>query len=208
VWESNKKETTRENIYQWFDYRRKLTSQRPTGLYKVLYDESGTHVAACVMDATQRETLRAEGLPVNGFINDTKTYAYETANAGEAHYLCAILNSAFVDAAIKPYQTRGQWGERDIHRRPLEILPFPRYDPADTLHQQLADISKACHAKVAAFAPQMTKGKIGQQRQEVRRILSVELAKIDTLVRKLLGAAAPPSPAPKQRTGEGRLFDD
>ena len=47
---------------------------------------------------------------MQGFVADQVTYWLEADNPDEAHYLCAVLNAPFVDAAIKPYQTKGIFG--------------------------------------------------------------------------------------------------
>jgi len=89
-----------------------------------------------------------------------------------------------VDKAIKPYQTRGAWGERDIHRRPVEVVSIPRFNPYDERHQKLAELSKESHRKVVELS---LKGKsIGFLRNKVRDHLSQELAGIDRLVRDIL----------------------
>jgi hypothetical protein len=102
----------------------------------------------------------------------------------EAHYLSAFLNAPYVDETIKPHQTRGQWGERDIHRRPFEVVPIPKFNPEDEKHQKLAELSRECHQKVARLA--LTGKSIGFLRNKVREHLSQELAEIDKLVRQIL----------------------
>ncbi len=188
AWADNKKTTTERTIYNRLDYQHTLTCQVLKGRYKLLYNKSGTHLTACVVNANR--ALDAGGLRVNGFAADMVTYYYETKDEDEAHYLCSLLNSSAVNQAIKPYQTSGQWGERDITRLPFEVLPIPRYDAANATHERLATLSKECHRAVAALAPQITQGDIGRQRSEVRRILTSERVGIDELVWDLLGHAA------------------
>ena len=121
-------------------------------------------------------------------LKHNNTYYYETKDDIEAHYLCAFLNAPYVDEAIKPHQTRGQWGERDIHRRPFEYVPIPRFNPEDEKHQKLAELSKECHQKVKKLK---LEGKnIGNLRGKVRRALADELAKIDKLVKDILSGEA------------------
>jgi hypothetical protein len=89
-----------------------------------------------------------------------------------------------VDEAIKPHQTRGQWGARDITRRPFEVVSIPKFDPADDRHQKLAELSKQCHQKVTQL---ILEGKnIGNLRGKVRQTLSKELAEIDSVVKSIL----------------------
>jgi hypothetical protein len=123
-------------------------------------------------------------LPVNGYIADADIYYYQTKDKMEAHYLCAFLNAPYVDEKIKPHQTKGQWGERDIHRRPFEVVPIPKYDPANEKHKKLAKLSEECHQKVAKLK---LEGKsIGNLRGKVRKALASELAEIDTIVKLIL----------------------
>jgi len=180
LWDTNKKAGNKSTIYQWLDYVGKLTSQHPTGYHTVVYNTAGTNLASCVISQPFSRT----GLSANGFAADADTYYYQTKDDMEAHYLCAFLNAPCVDETIKPYQTRGQWGARHIHRRPFEYVPIPKFNPQDVKHQKLAELSKKCHEKVAKLAP-MGKS-IGFLRNKVREHLAAELAEIDKLVRDVL----------------------
>ncbi|MFO7995942.1 MAG: N-6 DNA methylase [Dehalococcoidia bacterium] len=180
LWVGGRKERSPENIYSRLDYQHLLTCQRPTGYHTVVYNRAGTNLASCVISPSLTKTA----LPVQGFTADADTYYYQTKNAMEAHYLCAFLNAPYVDGAIKPHQTRGQWGERDIHRRPFEYVPIPKFNPEDEKHGKLAELSQACHEKVKKLK---TEGKsIGNSRGKVRKALANELADIDELVREIL----------------------
>jgi len=186
LWQARKKESTKENIYQWLNYRRKLISQHPTGYYNVLSTTFGTHLASCVINVTALARLEAEMLNPKGFVSDEATLLYQTKDLDEAQYLCAFLNSNFVNEAIKSDQPRGAWGPRDIVRRPFEALPIPipKFNPKNEKHLKLAELSEECHQKVARLA---VKGKsIGFLRNKVRQHLSSELDKIDKLVKSIL----------------------
>jgi hypothetical protein len=181
LWQHRKKAGTTADVYQWLDYMRKLTSQHPKGCYTVLYNRVGTNLASCVVSDA---SLWGMELTASGFAADHDTYFYQIKNEAEAHYLCAFLNSGYVDKAIKQYQTRGAWGERDIHRRPFEYVPIPKFNPEDKKHQKLAELSKECRQKVAQLT---LKGKsIGFLRSKVRDYLSTELAEIDALVKGIV----------------------
>jgi len=183
-WEKNKKAGTKEDIYQWLDYMRKLTSQHPKDYYTVLYGGAGTNVASCVLGFGQESGLTAEGIHPNGFVADIDTFLYQTKFENEAHYLCSLLNAGYINDKIKEYQTRGAWGERHIYRRPFEVVSIPRFDSNDARHQRLSDISKACHEKVAAL--ELTGKSIGFLRGKVRQQLVPELEEIDKLVKEIL----------------------
>jgi hypothetical protein len=149
------------------------------------------------VDTTNLRSWQVYKLPVQGFLADTKTYWLETKDEGEAHYLSAFLNAACVDDFIKPFQPKGAFGaptgkgQRDIHRRPFEVLPIPEFDPNDQRHKRLAELSKQCHQKVAQFVTQADEKTlsqpIGRLRQQVRQVLTQELDEIDGLCRSLLG---------------------
>jgi len=184
LWDEHKKETTEFSVYEYLNYHGKLTSQKIDAPYVLVYNASGKDLAACVIAVTKLQ--EAYNLPLRGFIVDHKLYHLrEASGSEEVHYLCAVLNSSLVNEAIKPHQTGGHFGERDIHRRPFEILPIPEFDPQDPIHQELAKLSKECHRKVAKMEVDPAR-RIDLARQHVREALDAELKKIDRLVRKLL----------------------
>jgi hypothetical protein len=53
--------------------------------------------------------------------------------------------------AITADQTRGQFGLRDIHRRPVEFVPIPRFDPGEEDHATLAELSRQMHVSAGAI---------------------------------------------------------
>jgi len=189
AWEAHATERSlRDNprVVSWINYRNKLTEQNPSKRYVLLYNTSGTDLVSCVIDKQSLQSfkvLEAEIKP-KSFVADAKTYFYETDNENEAHYLCATLNSTIVNEGIKPLQTKGLFGERDIHRRPF-MLPIPKFDPSNPLHLKLAELSKICHAKIAKT--KFTKKSVAGRRKEAKEAIKDELKEIDNLVSKLLG---------------------
>ncbi len=172
---------------EWLDHQRKLTSQSSRPCYRVVYNASGTHLAAAVLPP---ETLAEADLPLppRGLVVDHKLYVYETDNASEAYYLAAVLNSPRVNALIKPMQSRGQWGARDIHKKPLE-LPIPAYE-GNGAQRALADLGRQAQAKVRAWLAAGHGAEVrssGVLRRRVRDLLADELAEIDRLVQELIG---------------------
>jgi len=180
LWESSKKKGNDSSIYQWLDYVGKLTSQHPVGYHTVVYNRAGTNLASCVISVP----IIKNNTDVKGLVVDADAYYLQTQNLAEAHYMAAFLNAPYVDSVIKPHQTKGQWGERDIHRRPFEVVGIPKFDAKDPRHLKLAEISQQCHQKVAAL--KLEGGSIGQLRGKVRKELAQELAEIDALVKDIL----------------------
>jgi len=183
-WDGKKKETTKADIYQWLDYIRKLTSQHPTGYYTVLYGGAGTHLASCVLSLQPGTSLQIQGISTSGFIADIDTFLFQTKSISEAHFLCALLNSDYINRKIKRSQTRGAWGERHIYRRPFEYVSIPKFDANNDRHQKLAELSRKCHQKVTNLP--LTGKSIGFLRNKVRQQLSKELAEINNLVKDIL----------------------
>jgi len=195
VWLEHRKSESK--LLDWLNWQGKLVRQRPTGVLKLLFNKSGTHLCGCVVDARNVSKWRVHDLPVAGFIADYGTYYLEVATPEEAHYLCAVLNAPLVDKAIKPYQTKGAFGaqrgkgERDIHRRPFEVLPIPRFDKKNAQHRELARLSARCHKTVAAFLAQADEhwltASIGRLRAALRAdLLKTELDAIDEIVAAVL----------------------
>jgi SAM-dependent methyltransferase len=182
--EKGKKQFPR--IINRLDYQGLLSSQNPNKRYVVLYNRSGTNIASCIVDRQNLPPLKVGNFIIEprGFVADETTMFYETNDEMEAHYLCAILNSDVVNEAIKPYQTKGLYGERDIVRRPF-MLPIPKFDPNNPVHRRLAELSKACHEKASRI--RLTKRGVAARRKEVRDALKAEMAEINKLVSQLLG---------------------
>jgi hypothetical protein len=185
-WDELKKETSRlENLIDQYDFQAKLLSQQPIGSYKVLYNSSGVHLAACVID-TYGESPKVHEYPTQGFIVDYKTFYHETSHQAEAHFLAALLNAPCVDEAIKPYQSRGKGsvGERDITRTPFEACAIPAFDAADPDHQELARLSQEAHAIIAQTT---FTGGVVKARRIARAAVAAQLAAIDVVARRVLG---------------------
>jgi hypothetical protein len=100
-----------------------------------------------------------------------------------------VLNTDLVNDAIKSVQTVGQQGERDIHRRPLEEVPIPRYDPADPDHQRLAELSRTAHVNASGV-------ELDAQRDRRRYLLENEIVEIEEITERVIAAAQAPAPVP------------
>ena len=178
------------SLYGRLDYNRTLTRQTlKNGIY-VIYNGTGTNIASCVVDVAALGARSISNLRVNGIIIDCKFYHVKCATIEEAHYLSAFLNTPSVNEFIKPFQTRGQLGERDIHRRPFEHIPIPIFDARNEQQRALVHLGKECHAIVSGLIKDgKVSGTVGRARGEVREILTRKLSEIDVLARGLIGKA-------------------
>lgn len=177
-----------DSPYTRLDYpQRNLTRQTPIGKYKVLYVAAATFLASCVISPTDKLFTKIENkvIPLKAFLAESKTYFFETENEMEAHYLCAILNSKLVDDWIKPFQNTGQWGERDIHKRPL-MLPIPQFDAQNKTHMAIAKLGQKCRETVFENLDKIQSRSIGKDRTTVRQMLSSEMEEINTLAKKII----------------------
>lgn len=144
-------------------------------------------LASCVVSIKDPLIIDVEGKAINlkAFIVDTKTWCYDTDDEMEAYYLCSILNSKIVDDWIKPLQNKGQWGERDIHRRPL-MLPIPSFQSTQKDHTTLALLGKKCRKKVSTNMEDLNSRSIGKDKNKARELLHDEMKQIDNILSKLI----------------------
>jgi hypothetical protein len=186
------------DIYAWLDWGGKLTFQSRESSWAVVYNVSGTYLAACVLKLGEKPTIMANGrtLHLNGLVLDYTTIYCRCQTAGEAHFLAAILNSGVIDSLVKPMQAKGLWGERHLVKKPLEI-GIPKFNPNERTHRELVSLAESCavrakevlsefvqtrSGKVDTLSPQA----VGRLRSEVRGVLTAELGRTDELVCEIL----------------------
>jgi hypothetical protein len=104
-WNDKRKEKSNMyNIYEWLDYRQKLTTQDPRSKFIVLHLTSSTFLASCVIDNSVdlKFSVYDQEMKLSGLLVDTKCYFYQTWDLAEAYYLAPVLNSKVLDTLIKP----------------------------------------------------------------------------------------------------------
>jgi hypothetical protein len=122
---------------------------------------------------------------VTGFFVDVTTHCYDANSEYESHYLCAILNSKKLDNLIKPFQAKGDFGERHINKIPLSF-PIPQYDSNILSHRELAEDGIICHKKVKNIIQSLSIRSVGKIRSIIRKELASEFASIDNNVQAIL----------------------
>jgi hypothetical protein len=159
-----------------FDYYGKLSSQFPIKSPRVVYAASGTLLAAALLDDPRG-------------VVEHKLYWLPASSRDEAHYLCALLNSEALRIRIAKFQSRGQWGARDIDKYVFN-MPIPRFAKGDRQHAALSEAGKRA-AAVAARVPLSGEEHFIAARRKIRDALVAAglAAEIDRLVERLLGAA-------------------
>ena len=182
IWEKKKKKG-QPTIYECLNYNQKLTNQHRGEAFIVLYNKSGTNLVAAFL--TPSESKKIGELTVSGFVADNVTYRYYADTEDHALYLVGVLNSTIVNEAIKPYQSQGLMGERDIHRRPFEVCSIPLFDPQNTLHQKIVQVARDAREKMLKWKSKI-EGNAAQAREAARQIVRPEIKQLDELVRELL----------------------
>jgi hypothetical protein len=180
IWiEKRGQKSGRMSLLEWLDYQGKLTAQNLNQCHLVLYNAAGTNVSAAYFDR------KSHPLP---FVIDHKLYWAAFSNPIEAHYLTAVLNSETVNHAIKPFQSAGLLGERDIHKKLLE-LPIPTFDSESNEHRTLGELGAKARVEMTKLVQSghfPVSSTIARQRAFVREHLATEMNEIDRLVVKLL----------------------
>jgi ABC-type transport system involved in cytochrome c biogenesis ATPase subunit len=183
AWKKNATETSLKNFPTPMDrvnYHNGLILQKQITRYFVVYTGSGTHIAAAVVDTRRMPQLHVGNVKISpvGFVADYKTYWFGTNNEEEADYLAAILNSETLDQIIKPHQSRGKFGPRDICRLPFEFN-IPQFDSNCKFHKQIAALGLKA-AKEAVSLPKTSRLKM--------KTAIPSMKEIDKLVSELLNA--------------------
>jgi hypothetical protein len=186
-WEARRGEKAEKiDIVDWLNYRNKLTEQKKTK-YKVLYPTSATYLCGCVVEKKAIGVeIEGQMFELQGFVAESKEYYFETDKRSEAYYLCSILNSPTIDELIKPMQSRGLFGPRDIHKKVWE-LPIPKFDSTNEDHRALAKLGEECTKKVSKMLSKGVRSKsIGHIRKLIKEELREELIKIDKIIKIVL----------------------
>lgn len=156
------------------DFNRGLSAQHPPAPLRVIYTASGTFLAAVVL-----QDERA--------VVEHKAYWAPVETLGEAYYLAAILNADETRRRIEPFQSRGQFGPRDIDKLVWQVLAIPPFDAGNALHRDLAETARDAE-RLAADVPLSESQGFRAQRAAIRNALAEAglAATLDHLVEKLL----------------------
>ncbi len=165
-YQENKKETTKiDTLYDNLNYWNKLQKQINNKSFLIVYNASGSHLKAAVIDNE-----------VQKVIVGSENYYYSTDLEEEAYYLSAILNAPNLSKNIRLIKS-----SRHIHKRPF-MFPIPTYDQNNPIHRKLAKKGKTCHVMVQELFvnnPKITSKK-------VRILINRKLMKIKDLVKQVV----------------------
>jgi N-6 DNA Methylase len=170
IWDQYR--TSSETLVEQFNHHGKLASQFPIPQLRVIYTKAGTLPAACLVR--------------DDSIIDHQLYRCAPASLAEGAYLSAILNSETSRSRVASLQSRGQWGARHFDKV-MFTLPIPRFDPSESLHNDLA--AAAAEAERIAIGFELPETvKFQRARKLIRDALTESgvAVHIDQLVARLL----------------------
>jgi hypothetical protein len=177
IWKSKRGgKAKRQTLYERLDYHGELTNQDLRHRHLVLYNAAGSNLSAAHVD---RESMSAP------FVVEHKLYWMYCRTSDEADYLAAILNSEAVNEAIKPFQSTGLMGERDIEKKVLD-LPIPLFRSDDSLHRELVTLGVSAGSQVRELVAAGLPASLARRRAAVRKGIANTLAEIDLSVRELI----------------------
>lgn len=159
-------------LLESLNFHNRFLVQNPEEKYWVLYCSAGKNVCASVY------------LNKTRFWADKKTYWYCPDTKTEAYYLVGVLNSKYANEIIKPFQSKGLMGERDIEKKILDI-GIPRFKKSNKDIAKISRLAEEISKKVEKNISKFTAKSIGKKRNQVRDHFKKEFAEIDTLVVKL-----------------------
>jgi hypothetical protein len=183
IWgEKRGEKAERESIYDWLDYRKKLSEQSHKR-YSVVYPDVNRVMFGAVLKTPK------EGTVAKAQIVESALYYFHTDNSSEANYLASWLNSSPLDETLQSFRRKSQGAQPHVHKKVWE-MPIPLYDSRDSYHQKLAELGKEC-GEIApnyldSLPVRVRAGSLGRLRNMVREKLRPQLDEIDEIVRSIL----------------------
>jgi len=106
--------------------------------FKVVWRTMGSSIDAAVLEPINSEVGKKKVL-----IHKNTVMSVALTVKDEAHYLCAVLNSAVTNFIAKSYSVKGgkSFGSANL----LEFIRIPKFQSSKPLHVRLADLSKQAH---------------------------------------------------------------
>lgn len=140
--------------------------------WKVLWPEVGHTVRAGVCGPTKIDSQKS-------VLPDHTIIAVSCETKEEAHFICAMLNSAPAQCAALSYIA--------LHPSPhiMENIAIPAFNRKDATHRRLSELSEACHVAVAKSDPKRVsslESEIDKAAAEIWGITAEQLRAIEEAV--------------------------
>jgi hypothetical protein len=175
-WANVRREDETSSLSARLDHLHHLSAQAGRHRFIVLFASSGARPVSAVLDS------HAFPLP---FVARDKTYWASFADIREADFVSGFLNSDWVASRIEAWQTRGLFGTRDIHKRPLAV-PWPTFEPGNADHSALATRSGRLRQAARDGLPDVPPGTVGRMRTQLRALLpQADLIAVEEFVARI-----------------------
>jgi len=189
VWKEKRGEKAEKvTLYDWLDYRRKLTQQRRKRWTVMYPDVNRVMFAAAVQNPLADKDHQGGGEGDRFFVDYCNLFA-DFESQPEAFYLVAMLNSECLDRALQPFRRKSQTGHPHVMKKVWE-LAIPEYERTSAGHRRLAELGVECQQIVANFLSSLPdkvrQGSLGGLRRLIREKLQPQIAEIDAIVSKIL----------------------
>lgn len=146
--------------------------------WKVVWREIASELTASVVGCQDNKPI----------VPDHKLVLVPCVDSSEAHFICALLNSALVRFAALGYSIQTQFAPHL-----LDYIRIPRYDPSEPLHQRLAELSDHAHEAARAGEEKRLKeleAEIDRQAARLWGLTDEELREIQQNLHELAGETA------------------
>lgn len=172
LWENNRTKKCRLSLLQQLDFHNKMSKQFPATRERVVYTASGMHLAAARLSDKRA-------------VMNNSLYWANVASVKEAHFMCAILNSAKMTELVRPFMSYG----KDERHFDLFVwrVPVPKFDQHDETHKKLVKLAQTLETEIADFTID-TKKHFASGRRKVREHIESSVAgrEIEEIVTEML----------------------
>ena len=115
------------------------------------------------------------------FVAESVTYHYSSDDENVIDFLTGVLNSKTINKIIKPFQSAGLAGPRDIHKLPLKI-DIPLYNVNISIHVTIANKANEISSKASNLEIPDSINALGKRRQYIRDQMERDFQELDELV--------------------------
>lgn len=175
AYDGNKPDTTTHDLVGQINYQSKLVGQFPLAPHRVIYTGRGERVTAARASHTAH-------------VVDHALYWAAFTSSAEAQYVCAVVNSQWLQSRIDDALSTGLFGGRNIHRAPF-LVGWPAYDAGNPLHRDIAAAAAKAEATAATVnVSGLSAGAVATARRRIREALASSgvAAEIESLVGQLI----------------------
>lgn len=138
LWDQHKGPKNSLTLMERLNYQNGITGQIGKGIHRVVYNKSGSKMAAARLEGEQP-------------LVEQSLYWLNLPSVQAAQFITGILNSTPVRTRVSEYQSRGLFGARDFAKL-VWHLPIPYFNNQDSLHLLVSDLAAEAEEVAASTA--------------------------------------------------------